>query len=289
MANEVNKTLNTNDGADLGDVDHSVIADKPDPAAEFAKQLRERPSDIMNPAGVGTTSVPQSQYDEVTPDISVIDKSEGFSSQGASEGGGQFIPNVQNPRHQNARPAKKYDLETLDESNILELPMIEAKSFDVPAILQVKPKDKAVRFRWVNFKNEEGGNYQKFKAIGYENATPDDVHPSTPIGENLVVDGTTIRFYDVQLMKIGVIRLMQAYKANIFKSLSMVGRSPERALKEARRVWNNEVSPDMVQAMKQQGLNVDFYIPNDGMNQQDVDDFDSKFGKQSNQTIDFRV
>lgn len=291
VADQVTKTLNTNDGAELGDVEHSIISDPPQPsmadqAKEFVEQLRSRPSDIMNPAGIGTTSVPQSQYDKVTPDIDVIDRSEGFSSQGASEGGGQFIPNVQTPKYSSARPAVKYDLATLDESNILDLPMIEAKSFDVPAILQVKPKDASLRFRWVNFKNEEGGNYQKFKAIGYANATTEDVSEATPIGENLLIDGTTIKFYDVILMKIGVIRLMQAYKANIFKSLAMVGRSPERALKEARRVWNNEVSPDMVKAMKDQGLTVDFYIPPTGSNTEDTAEFDKKFGKQN---IDFRT
>lgn len=267
-----NETLNTKDG---GEVD-SNLQDFKDTQA---------PARPLDP--IGQTSIPRTQYETATPDIMLPDTGAGFSSQGASEGGSSFIPRsgpVGNGSGTNgARAAQLIDLENMDESKLLDLPFIDAKSFDVPALLQIKPRDPAIRFRWVNYKNEEGGNLQKFKAIGYQNAVQDDVHPDTPVGENLILDGTTIKFYDVMLMKIGTIRLMQAYKANILKSLTMVGRSPERALKEAKRVWNNECSPDMIDAMKKAGLSVDFYTPAESGMRND-EDFDK-----AAKNIDFRV
>lgn len=256
----VQATLNTNDAGAIdstlgGAVDNQVI-----PAAS---------------ASSGHTSVPPKQYDTATPDVQVVkDRSEGFSSQAAAGGG------ATKGQRSNIRSATRHDLETMTESDLLDMPYIKAVSFDIVALLQVKPKEGAIRFRWVNYKNEEGGNYDKFKAIGFENATVDDVHPDTPIGDTLVKDGNTIKYYDVILMKINTIRLMSAYKANILKSLDMVGRSPERALNESRRIFNNEVSPDMLAAMKAAGHTVDFYIPD--KEELDKDDKASK-------NIQFRV
>lgn len=253
----VAKSIESNDGGSVDDNLKDFITDPP-----------QRPLDP-----IGNTSIPASQYDSASPDIMLPDTKAGFSSQAASEGGTSFIPRtgVKGNGEAKARGASLIDLENMNESMLFDLPYIDAKSFDLPALLQIKPKDPAIRFRWVNFKNEEGGNLQKFKATGWTNATVDDIHESTPVGENLVLDGTTIKFYDVMLMKIGTIRLMQAYKANMLKAMQMVGRSPERALNEAKRMFNNDCSPDMISAMKKAGLSVDFYTPNKEETEKDME------------------
>lgn len=202
----------------------------------------------------GNTSIHPDQYKGNSPDVvSAVDRTKGFSSMVAA------LP-LKNER--NARGATEIDLANLNESNMMDIPFIEAKSYEIASMLEVKAKDPVNRFRWVNYKNNEGGNYQMFKAIGFTNATAEDVDQKlTPLGENLIRDDNSIKYYDVILMKVNVIRLMQAYKANVVKSLNAVGRWNQSALAEAKRTFNNEVSPDMVAAMKQQGLSVDFYIP----------------------------
>lgn len=213
----------------------------------------EMPQEKISP---GNTSMPVDTYSGVHPDIQVIeDRSEGFSSQTAAQD-----VNINNSKK--VRPATKIDFENLDESMILDLPFIKAKSFDVAAMLHMKPKDPEVRFRWVNWKSNEGSNYQMFKSIGFKNAVVADINQNvTPVGDNLLQDGDNIKYHDVILMKVNVLRLMQAYKANIQRSLQMVGRWSENALQEARRTFRNEVSPALLAQMKEQGLNVEFYTP----------------------------
>jgi len=189
----------------------------------------------------------------------------GFSSASAQS---PFVPDVQvSPppsvnKGTEVRPASKFDLENLNESNIMDMPFIQAKGFDIAAMLQVKAKDPAIRFRWVNFKNNEGGNYQMFKSIGFVNAVVEDVDlQTTPLSEYIVHEDGAIKYFDVILMKINVMRLMQAYKANIQKSLTMVGRWSENAKREAERTFRRDVSPDMLELLKQKGLQVEFFEP----------------------------
>lgn len=192
----------------------------------------------------------------------------GFSSSGAIPSPVVSDVQVAPPPSNNgatARPADKFDLGKLDESMIMEMPFIEAKSFDIAAMLQVAAKDSSIRFRWVNFKNNEGGNYQMFKSIGFTNAAIEDVDQiKTPLGDNIIKDDGSIKYYDVILMKVNVIRLMQAYKANMEKSLRQVGRWSENAKREAERTFNRSVSPDILAQMKQAGLNVEFFVPTKG-------------------------
>lgn len=185
-----------------------------------------------------------------------VDRTSGFSRQ-VNNDPTAFIPSLHSPK---ARPATAFDLAKLDESNIMDIPFIEAKSLDIPAMLQIKPKEANIRFRWVNFKNNEGGNYGMFKAIGFTNATPDDVDGE--IGEHLRKEDGTIKWWDVILMKVNVITLMSAYKKNIQRSLHQVGRWDKGALEEAKKTFANSCSADALQALKQAGLNVEFYVPN---------------------------
>lgn len=248
---------------DISSKDSSVIQKAADDimSATDASALDSNLSGIPVGPGPtsGNTSIPAEQYKGMSPDtMSLVDRTDGFSSSAASNPAA--FTSVAVPK--GARPATGIDLVSLNESNMMSIPFIEAKEYSIASMLEVKLKDPAYRPRWVNFKNNEGGNYQMFKAIGFENATADDVDQvATPLGENLIREDHTIKFYDVILMKVNTIRLMQAYKANVVKSLNMVGRWSDAALKEAKRTFNNDVSQDLVRAMKQQGLSVDFYIP----------------------------
>ena len=158
-----------------------------------------------------------------------------------------------------ARPATTLDLANLTESDILSIPQIEAFSFDIPAMLQLKPKDGAIRFRWVNFKNYEGGNYAMFKAIGFVNAHPDDV--ADTVSEHLLKEDGTVKWFDVILMKIPTLRLMGSYKKNMIRSLEMVGRWQKSAINQAKRSIENEIGSDIWNQLRERGLRVEIYAP----------------------------
>lgn len=160
---------------------------------------------------------------------------------------------------QKARPATQADLSNLTEADILNLDFVDAKSFDIPAMLQVKPKDGNIRFRWVNFKNYEGGNYAMFKAIGFSNAQPEDVEGE--VSEHLRKEDGTIKWFDVVLMKVPVLHLMGIYKKNIIKALMKVGRWQTEAIAQAKRTLDHEIGSDVLNALRKQGKQIEFYAP----------------------------
>ena len=157
------------------------------------------------------------------------------------------------------RPATAVDMSNITESDILNLDFVDAKAFDIPAMLQVKPKDGNVRFRWVNFKNYEGGNYAMFKAIGFQNAKPEDVEGE--VSEHLLKEDGTIKWFDVVLMKVPVLHLMGIYKKNIIKALMKVGRWQTEAIAQAKRTLDHEVGSDVLNALRKQGKQIEFYAP----------------------------
>lgn len=165
----------------------------------------------------------------------------------------------QGGKNGDARPATKIDLANITEADVLNLDFIDAKSFDIPAMLQVKPKDPAIRFRWVNFKNYEGGNYSMFKAIGFENAKPEDCDGT--LSEHLVKEDGSIKWFDVILMKVPTIHLMGIYKKNIIKALMKVGRWQSEAIAQAKRTLEHDVGSDVLNALRKQDKRIEFYAP----------------------------
>lgn len=158
-----------------------------------------------------------------------------------------------------ARPATQMDLAKITEADVLNLDFIDAKSFDIPAMLQVEPKDGAIRFRWVNFKNYEGGNYAMFKALGFENTKPEDVKGELSV--HLLKEDGTIKWFDVILMKVPTLHLMGIYKKNIIKALMKVGRWQTEAIAQAKRTLDHDVGSDVLRALQKQGKNIEFYAP----------------------------
>lgn len=141
-----------------------------------------------------------------------------------------------------ATAATEIDLENLDESMIMDMPEIKAASFKIIDMLDPKPKDKSLRFRWANCKNHVAGNLGKYLAIGFQVAQLDDVDQvRTPIDPSMV-DGTQVKYYDVMLLKINVIKLMELYKTNILKSISRLVKLKDRGLAEANRQFHSDVN-----------------------------------------------
>jgi hypothetical protein len=253
-------------------------------ASDLAKEALSRPSgqenltkkviDRLNNESKSHTIAQQAETPSETrnpfqPDIRVTKGKAGFSSRETAD---HLNPDVQitpppssadqnnGKSRQTVRPATSFDMASIDESNVLSLDFIDAHSFDVPAMLQVKPKRGDIRFRWVNYKNYEGGNLAMFKAIGFINALPEDV--DGPVSEHLLKseDGT-IKWFDVMLMKIDVLQLMGVYKKNIIKALQMVGRWQPQAIAQAKRTLENEVGSDVLNMLRSKGQNVEFYAP----------------------------
>lgn len=162
-----------------------------------------------------------------------------------------FKPAIEHPgistatatvRNKNAQPAEKFDLENLNESMIMDMPEIKAASFKIIDMLDPKPKDKAIRFRWANCKNHVAGNLGRYLAVGFQVASVDDVDQKrTPIDPSMV-EGTQVKYYDVLLLKINVIRLMELYKTNILKSVNKLAKAKERGLAEAGRQFQSDIN-----------------------------------------------
>lgn len=143
-----------------------------------------------------------------------------------------------------ARPATELDLEHLDESMIMNMPSISSASFELIDMLNPKPKDKSMRFRWANYKNHVAGNLGKYLALGFTYATPEDVDQSKMKLDPSLIEGTHVQYYDIVLLKIPVLRLMQLYKSNIIRSLMKLGRSAQRGVAEANRQFAADLSTD---------------------------------------------
>lgn len=122
--------------------------------------------------------------------------------------------------------------------------LIQAKPLQMPDMLDVKPKDPTLMFRWVNFKSEEGRRVNLHLSMGFNFAQREDVQG--PMGINIANSMGTqpnsvanangwITCFDVVLMKIDKMTLLGAYEFNLQKSRRMVSRSGirENALKQA--------------------------------------------------------
>ncbi len=143
-----------------------------------------------------------------------------------------------------AKPATDIDLENLDESQIMNMPEIKAASFEILSLLDLKPKDKSIRFRWANYKNHVAGNLANYYRLGYQTASIDDVDiERTPVDVSMI-DGTQIKYYDILLLKIPVMRLMALYKANIIKSVNRLAKARDRGLREANRDFKDQLSAE---------------------------------------------
>lgn len=141
-----------------------------------------------------------------------------------------------------AKPATEMDLSRLDESMVMTLPQIKATSFKIIDMLNPKPKDPNMRFKWANCKNNIAGNLGRYIALGFVVASVDDVDQNaTPIDRSMI-DGTQIKYYDVVLLKINVLELMGLYKSNVLRSIMRLGKVKEKGISEANRQFRADIS-----------------------------------------------
>jgi len=251
------KNNETTNPADLD----SALAD----ASQLAKEA------MAEPSSKNLTAEVLKKLDQITPKAGNTVKESmqaGFASQQPAN---TFQPDVQitpppsssdqssSNRRPSVRAATNIDMSKITEADVMNLDFIDAKSLDVPAMLQVTPKDGNLRFRWVNYKNYEGGNYAMFKAIGFENASPEDI--AGQFSDHLKKEDGTIKWFDVVLMKVNVLVLMGVYKKNIQRALQQVGRWQPQAIAQAQRTLENEVGSDMMNQLKKAGHTVEFFAP----------------------------
>lgn len=152
------------------------------------------------------------------------------------------VEHIKAPARQAVRPATMDDLENLDESMIMNMPEIKAVSFELIDMLNPKFKDKTIRGRWANCKNNVAGNLGKYLSIGFSYATPDDIDTTRYKLDPSMIEGNTIKYYDVVLLKINVLRLMQLYKTNIVRSINKMGNAAVRGKNEAKRQFSADLA-----------------------------------------------
>lgn len=178
------------------------------------------------------------------PAIEVTTDKSGFTGKETKQHLDDLAGKTVHRKSDGVRPAQEIDLANLDESMIMDMPSIKATAFKIIDILDPKPKDKTLRFRWANYKNYVGGNLGKYLAIGFQVASIDDIDQKrTPIDPSMV-DGTQIKWYDVILLKINVIRLMELYKTNIVKSVNKLEKAKVKGLAEAGRQFQSDISAE---------------------------------------------
>ena len=154
----------------------------------------------------------------------------------------------------------------LTEEDIMSNPLISAKSLDIPAILDLKPKDPTYVFRWVHLKGYDGQNYAIRKSQGFIDARPEDVEgykvddPDGVLPTGTVVDGR-IMYIDVVLMKIEKLKLFAHYKRVLEKSNRALQKPGDKAVAEAQKFFASEVGQGVLNMLRAQGKDVSFYIP----------------------------
>lgn len=229
---EANSTLETDNFVALADDDKPAFFSDPEEIIETSGMLLNDPKKYADQG--------------LSPAVEVTQHAAGF---GAGETAEQFksrtgedSPSIKKMEKRTAKPATELDLEHLDESMIMDMPEIKAASFEIIDILNPKFKDKSLRGRWSNFKNAEASNLHRLLSLGFVVAHVDDIDQSkTKLPDNMI-DGTQVKYYDVLLLKIPVLRLMSLYKSNIIRSISKLGRMNQKGVAEANRQFMSDIN-----------------------------------------------
>jgi len=101
------------------------------------------------------------------------------------------------------------------EASILFDKSIVAKSLVIPEVASIRIKNTEYYYRWVNRLHGNGSRYMQHKAMGFTDATTDDVE--VLVGDIVATNGE-IRSHDVVLMKIEYSRWASHVKRNMQRS-----------------------------------------------------------------------
>lgn len=154
----------------------------------------------------------------------------------------------------------EFDPKLIDEQ-WLGRGIIEAKPLSMPEMLSIKPKDPNIMFRWVNYKSEEGSRVARHQSMGFTISTIEDIDGPLPM--EIKQGAIGIICYDVVLMKIDKLRLLQAYEYNLQKSQRMVSRkgSHDKALETAVAQLKADMTANGVPSEYIKGR-VGYFMPN---------------------------
>lgn len=142
----------------------------------------------------------------------------------------------------------------MSESEILADASIEARPLMMPQQLDVKSRRPEYAFYWVNRKGDQGTRHEKFLALGFTNATKEDVHG---LDESVMIQGNSIILGDLILMKCLKEKYYGYLKYNMLKANNAV--KAQASPRSAARQFASEVGADVQLAGK-----VGFYTPSDG-------------------------
>lgn len=166
------------------------------------------------------------------------------------------IPAVDNKVAEPVLKSKQPDvMRDMTEAEILADASIEARPLMMPQQLDVKSRRPEYAFYWVNRKGDQGTRHEKFLALGFTNATKDDVHG---LDQSVMVQGNSIVLGDLLLMKCLKVHYYGYLKYNMMKANNAVKGKASPA--EAQRKFAAEVGADVTQLKGKVG----FYTPNDG-------------------------
>jgi len=223
--------------------EQSTMVDLANAVAEQLKQQKQDKDNTM-------TSVAPEEYKGPHPGVHVTPSSD----RKAYEGSGPLSHREREDLviRLKTRTATSEDMSRIDESMIFDLPFIKAADFSIPGQYDPKPIDLMIRFRWVNCVNALQSNMQRFLALGFVLATPEDVDQvKTPLADTMI-QGTQIRQYDVVLMKIPLLQLMSLYKRNMESSAQKLDMIRDGSLAAAQQTFVDLVGQD---PMARSGLN----------------------------------
>ena len=110
----------------------------------------------------------------------------------------------------------------LSEDEILLDETVIAKPIFINEAYKIKAKDKHYAFRWVEYQAKGGLRYQQIKAMGFSNASEDDLLPQDQGGHQAQVDGGKLMLGDCILMKMPRNKYLAHLKYNMQKSSDML-------------------------------------------------------------------
>lgn len=138
-------------------------------------------------------------------------------------------PSAHQPLADQVQSVPKSELEDrfyeLREDEILLDETIIAKPIFINEAYKIKPKDKHYAFLWGHYgRSDSAGSarYSQLKAMGFQNASEDDLLPKEQGGHQAQVDGGKLMLGDVILMKMQRNRYLAHLKHNMQKSSDML-------------------------------------------------------------------
>lgn len=191
-----------------------------------------------------------------------------LTSQGVTEVQNNIVTDVNS--NVPAPPTSKQRVLSQEAALLFDKSVI-ARPLMTPELAAIHVKNHEYRYRWVNYSGRNGAIYTQRKAMGFEDATSDDVQLLSGDAKNL---GDEIRAGDLILMKIRADLYDSHIKHNMINALALQrvrGVSLEGASTD---VWAND-NPKRVSVMEQPFVRSNAakpFIPADGDIEKIVDE-----------------